>query len=695
MASILDTHDVFRRRCTAVLEDRSRRNRKKVTNSPAIRTEMSFLSDCVDFLPISVYLSTGMETPNHITLLLTPPMVQFNAPYPATPVLTAFLRSHNVNVTQSDLALTFALRLFSRRGLCEVQEELDRTGKNRTPSVANFLAHAAAYQATVDTVVGCLQRNPGDESMSEPANAKSLRRITRIRMPRGPRFTVLDELAVAGIDPAADREGYPRLLASLYLDDLADAIQQGVDARFGLSRYAEGLAVAADSFSPLLKSLRASPGLLDRMLDRLTLDLLLRVKPDLVGITIPFPGNVYAAFRIARLVKIWNPRVRTVVGGGYVNTELRSLSDPRVFDFFDFITYDDGEMPLLRVIGHVTGQVPQESLIRTRMRIGRRVVYIDSDAPEIRHRTRPAPCYEGLALDRYCGVAESINPMHRLWAERCWMKISLAHGCYWHQCAFCDTGLDYIARYDPADSDTVVRWIREVKDRTGVAHFHFVDEAAPPALLRHLATALIRCRIRIRWWANIRFEERFTADAAALLVDSGCIALSGGLECAQRDLIATMNKGITLPGAVRAMHAISQAGILVHAYLMYGFPRQTVQETVDALELVRQLFRTGFLNSAYWHRFALTVHSPIFRNPELFGVRVLPPTGTFARNEVPFTDGQRTDHAMLGKALHRAVYNYMHGIGMDENVRSWFDRRVPSPRVSDDFVTAAVAAKSD
>ncbi len=610
-------------------------------------------------------------------LLITPPMVQINTPYAATPALTAFLRSQGIHAGQSDLSLSLALHLFSSSGVRDVIEEI---GRRRATGLSWFTDRAEDYARTVGFVIGYLQN--GDRRQGEV--------LLGMDLPRGPRFDMLDSLRGAGVDPeAVDPAGYPRLLASLYLDDLADVVRLGVDERFGLSRYADRLASAADSFTPLHRALQVPPGFLDRILDSLTLELLEQEQPHVVGITLPFPGNVYAAFRIARCVKEWNPSVRTVAGGGYVNTELRDLSDHRVFDYFDYLTYDDGELPLLRIIEHAAGG-DASAFVRTRLRQGREVVLVDTPGIELRHRDRPAPCYDGLPLNRYCAVTESVNPMHRLWTEKRWMKFTLAHGCYWHRCAFCDTSLDYIARYDPADVDTVVRWICEVQQRTGETHFHFVDEAAPPALLQRLAEALIRDRIEIQWWTNVRFEPSFSPVVAELLARSGCIALSGGLECAQEHLIAAMDKGVRLPEAARAMRALAEAGILVHVYLMYGFPRQTAQETVDALEFVRQLFLNQCLRSAYWHRFALTVHSPIFAAPARFGIRAAAPAGTFARNEVPFTDGRRADHAMLGGGLSRATYNYMHGVGVDEDVRAWFDGHIPRPRLSGTCVADAL-----
>ena len=147
-------------------------------------------------------------------------------------------------------------------------------------------------------------------------------------------------------------------------------------------------------------------------------------------------------------------------------------------------------------------------------------------------------------------------------------------------------------------------------------------------------------------------------------------------------LLTLMKKGVSVDQVARVTKGFSDAGILVHAYLMYGFPTQTVQDTVDALEYVRQLFAQGCIQSGFWHRFACTVHSPVGQDPAAYGVtlQVLPP-GRFARNDVAFVDPTGTDHDALGAGLKKALYNYMHGIGLEADVRSWFDFNVPKARV--------------
>jgi radical SAM superfamily enzyme YgiQ (UPF0313 family) len=631
-------------------------------------------------------------------LLLTPPMVQLNTPYPATAYLTGFLRQHGAalgfEAVQDDPALALVLRLLSRDGLAAVRDELEAKlqrkarARRRAKTVAErvapasvtfFLGEAARYLATVDAVVRFLQG--GDPSLA-------LRIAGRTFLPEGPRFAALtaagDEDETLGWAfgelGLADRAKY---LASLYVDDLADVVRAGIDPRFELSRYGEGLAASAATFDELHAALEGPPTLIDAWLDEITATMLERHAPDVVALTVPFPGNVYGAFRIARVVKRARPSTVVVVGGGYVNTELRGLTDTRVFQHVDYVTFDDGERPLLALLEHLgAGRDPGKPLLRTMRRQGDRVV-MQSDASlhDIPHALTGTPTYDGLPLGRYLSLVEMLNPMHRLWSDGRWNKLTVAHGCYWKKCTFCDISLDYIGRYDPLSADLLVDRIVALIAETGQTGFHFVDEAAPPAALRALAERLLARDVTITWWGNIRFEKTFTPALAALLARSGCVAVSGGLEVASDRLLALMDKGVTVAQVARVSRAFTEAGVMVHAYLMYGFPTETEQETVDALERVRQLFEAGCIQSAFWHRFAATAHSPIGQRPELYGIRLRPePEITFARNELPFEDPVGCDHERLGRGLRKAVYNYMNGLGLDLDVRAWF--REPTPNAT-------------
>ncbi len=630
-------------------------------------------------------------------LSLIPPMTQLNTPYPSTAYLTGFLRSRSVDAVQEDLALELVLRLFSREGLCAIRDCIEDLPREQwTYRVQSFVEQFDRYRLTIDVAIAFLQnRDPTVEH----------RICGRQFLPEGPRFDSLEVYTDdEGGDPLAwafgalGMQDRARHLATLYLNDIADVLRDAVDPRFEFVRYAESLAQSQPTFDPLAEALAAPPNLVDRTLQDLTLEAIARYQPRVVLLSVPFPGSVYAAFRIAQAIKAKNPAIVTVLGGGFVNTELRELSEPRVFDYFDYVTLDAGERPLLALLGHLSGQRPADQLVRAFRReydsSGKAMVrYIDCGEADIPFAEIGTPTWDGLPLDRYLSVLDMLNPMHRLWSDGRWNKLTVAYGCYWKKCSFCDVSLDYISRYDTAAASTLVDRIEAIVAQTGQTGFHFVDEAAPPKALKTLSGELIRRDVAISWWGNIRFEKSFNAELCRQLADSGCIAVSGGLEVASDRLLALMKKGVSVEQVARVTRAFTDAGILVHAYLMYGFPTQTVQDTVDALEYVRQLFEAGCIQSGFFHRFACTVHSPVGKHPEQYGITLatLPPA-SFAKNDIGFFDPTGVDHDALGVALNKALYNYMHGLGLEEDVRSWFEGRVPKTRVPRHFIARAVGA---
>lgn len=230
--------------------------------------------------------------------------------------------------------------------------------------------------------------------------------------------------------------------------------------------------------------------------------------------------------------------------------------------------------------------------------------------------------------------------------------------------------------------------------QTGRRGFHFVDEAAPPAVLAEVATELLQRETGISWWTNIRFEKAFTPDLCRLLASSGCIAATGGLEAASDRLLKLMNKGVTVRQAARVCDNFSRAGIMVHAYLMYGFPTQTQQETIDALEIVRQFFDEGLIQSAFWHAFTATVHSDVGKNPKKYHCAIPnDPAGGFARNDLVHEDLLGCAHQVFAQGLNKAVYNFMQGIGTDMAIGDWFDFPVPATSVKRDYVQQAIGDK--
>lgn len=595
----------------------------------------------------------------------------------------AYLRERGYDAHQFDLGIELLDRIFSRNFL----EQLFATAfecETLSRDAQAIVAQKQLYLNSVEAVMGFLR---GSDS------TLGVRIVGDTFLPRGPRFcAVSDEdmewaFGVAGI---ADRAKY---LCTLYLEDVMDLISEVVAPGFSLVKYGEQLAVAASTFDELLDEVERENNLIEQM----ACDLLIQhidmlevggERCEWVGFSIPFPGCMLSALKCGKMLRSdGNDGRKVVFGGGYVSTELRSIRDPRIFDYVDYMVFDDGELPLDRLFG--AGELLRTIYLTPAGDVSPLVDCVEN----VGFASLPAPCFTGLPVAKYFSTITLTNPMHKLWSDGMWNKMTVAHGCYWAKCTFCDTHLDYICRYEAPSAKVVVDRMESIISQTGSSGFHFTDEALPPKLLREISLEILERGLVVSFWGNIRFERNFDAELCALLAKAGCVAVSGGIEVASARLLKLINKGITLDGLRGTLECFADAGIMVHGYLMYAFPTQTFRETVDSLEVVRSFFADGLLQSAFWHRFAMTVHSDVGCDPERFGVRRLDDSANggsnlFANNAVEFTHitpaitTNNIDHSIdsredvdwefVGAALSRATYNYMNFTGLDIKVSKWF-----------------------
>ena len=609
-------------------------------------------------------------------LLITPPFTQLNTPYPATAYIKGFLNTKNISSYQIDLGIEVILELFSKSAIEKVFAT--NTSEITSENSKRIFALREEYIKTIDQVVLFLQNH----------NPTLARQICSMNfLPEASRFNQLDDMEFAfGNMGLQDKAKH---LATLYLEDISDYIVENIDADFGFSRYAERIGQSANTFDELYSKLNAPQTFTDEFTLKLLKEKLDAVQPKLVCFSVPFPGNLYSAFRCAQFIKSNYPGLKIVMGGGFPNTELRELKDPLVSEFFDYITLDDGELPIELVYENVISgkEISAGEFKRTFILENKEVTYKNNTTKsDYKQAFIGTPDYTDLLLDQYISVIEIANPMHSLWSDGRWNKLTMAHGCYWGKCTFCDISLDYVKLYEPISAKILVDRMEELIAQTGESGFHFVDEAAPPALMREVALEILRRNLVVTWWTNIRFEKSFSKDLCFLLKTSGLVAVSGGLEVASDRLLKLIDKGVSVDQVAKVTRNFTEAGVMVHSYLMYGFPTQTVQETVDSLEMVRQLFEMGIVQSGFWHQFAMTAHSPIGNNPEEFGVKPLKKEILFAHNDIDFTDETGIDHSKFSFGLKKSLFNFMHGINFDLPLKDWFDFKIPKTTIHPDYI---------
>ncbi|MEG1899656.1 MAG: radical SAM protein [Bacteroidales bacterium] len=591
------------------------------------------------------------------TLLITPPLTGLNTTYPATTVLQGYLRSMgHSNCNQWDMSIALVERIFSSSFLSKLFDSIE-LNDNFSSNCINLYVARKQYIATVDCVWKFLRN-------TDPTLAQRI--VTGNFLPQGARFGVYDDEELTWAFGSSGTVEQAKHFATLYIQDLTDFIREVVDPYFDLIRYGEQIAMSLPNFQIILDRIE-NKTIISSLIIELLEEKITLLSPSVIGFTIPFPGCLISAIRCGQYIKQKYPNIKVVFGGGYINTELRSITDSRIFNFVDYIVYDDGELPLKQII-------EGGPLVRTAYRNNLGEIVFEN--MEAREPFVSISDFTGINSSSYISLLELANPMHRLWSDGFWNKITAAHGCYWAKCTFCDTSLDYIGRYDPLPAKTIVDTMERVMKQTGSSGFHFTDEALPPKLLKEIAEEILSRKIIVSYWGNIRFEKAYTAELCKLLAQSGCIAVSGGLEVASPDILLKINKGVTIEQARKAMGNFTLNNIMVHAYLMYGFPTQTLAQTIESLNVVRNMFADNLIQSAFWHCFTMTIHSSIGKCPQNYNAKI---TGcqnnSFANNGISFKEinGKHDyDIVAVGEALRRATYNYMHGVGMELPVRKWF-----------------------
>lgn len=612
-------------------------------------------------------------------LIITPPFTQLNTPYPASTYLKGFLQEKGVITNQCDLSIELFVELFTKQFISKVFTQAE---KNNSFQYKKVWQQKNEYINKVETVIDYLQNH-------KVTTAYKL--LGYGFLPKAHRSNIdQEELAYAfGNLGILDKAKH---FATIFVEELGDFIKANVDEFFAFTKYAEQIATSASSFNKIEAFLQYEPTIVEEELLNLLAQKIAEFNPALVCFTIPFPGNLFSALRCAQFLKQNYPNIKIAFGGGYCNTELRDLEDPTIFKYVDFISLDSGESALYKIIQFIKNEIDKSKLERTFILENNKVVYKNKLPNTVfHHRDLPAPDYSGLKHGIYLSFLDVMNPMHRLWSDGKWNKLTVSLGCYWKKCTFCDVNLDYIANYQNTTAQDLVEKIKTIIAQTGTTGFHFVDEAAPPKMLKALAEELMKQQVHITWWTNIRFEKTFTNELCEILAKSGCIAVTGGLEVASDRLLKKIKKGVDIAQVARVTHSFSKFGIMTHAYLMYGFPTQTEQETIDSLEIVRQLFETGCIQSAFWHQFTTTIHSPVGKNPDEFDIEIIGPEFKgFAKNDLYHQDPKGAEHFKYKKGLNLALHNYLNGIGFDLDLQTWFDFDIPETTHDFDYIASVL-----
>lgn len=639
-------------------------------------------------------------------IVIQPPLVQLNSPYPSGAYLKSFFNKNGHNAVWHDLSVQLVHSIFSKNGLkklfelskenaMKIASTAEKNGDFATAkNLRRYIFQSDLWIEWIDFIMStlCGKQNPSAHELCH-------RFILSPYTPRGNRM----ENYIENLDREPTIND-TRNIASLALEDLADYISVAFDKSFSLVRYAESIAVNETSFSQIEEKLN-SPILttfytevLEAAFSKTSIT---ENEKTLVCISVPFAGTFTSALFTAKyLRKKYGEKIFICFGGGFINTELREFNDSSFFKYADAISYDRGYGSYKNFFDvFPDGKISEEKHIyKMRLFTKEKVIEpllssLEYEKFENEQTSLIIPDYSETDFSIYPRVADDENPMQRLWSDGAWMKAYLAHGCYWHKCAFCDVSLDYVASYRLVQIENLFHGLKSQSEKNGIHGIHFVDEAMPPAAMLKFSKLNLKHSASFSFWGNVRFEKIYSRDMAEFLSSGGLIGVSGGIEIATGTGLDSISKGTDLDSIVSACCAFKEAGILIHAYMIYGYFGETEQDTINSMETLRQLYAAGLLDSCFWHKFVLTRHSRIYSEWKEGLHKNLNPfapknSGVFAKNGLHFKDEEKS--AKFGNGLYAALQSWMHGENLNVPVEKWFEFKVPRPNVPKDLISKSI-----
>lgn len=635
-------------------------------------------------------------------IVITPPVIQLNSPYPSGAYLCSFFKNQNDECTWKDLNISLFYKIFSARGLetlfslteKKAMEMADfaesKDDKNTAFNLRRYICTKQNWINWIDFIVAILcgkMREKEHEFLFSPF------------APRGSRME--NFLASLNREPTVDDV---RFLCSYALADLADYITAVFDKEFSLVRYAESLCVDERDFLQIQNQMD-SPVLKVFYEQVLQENLVFEQNeiPDIVCISVPFAGTFLPALYTASFIKKkYQNKIFVTMGGGFVNTQLRETLETGFSSFIEAFSFDRGYGSYIELKKHFK-DIKNQNFFRPLYKL--QLFYDEKTVPPLWKDEKNSkienkltadimPDYQDIDFSIYPRVCDDLNPMHRIWNDGSWIKAYLAHGCYWHKCAFCDTQLDYVCGYKIVQTENLFFRLLETANSKNVYGIHFVDEALPPKALKKFALLNAQNGNKLYFWGNVRFEKTFTKDFAAFLSYCGFGGASAGLEIATENGLKTINKGTDISSIISACAAFKEAGILVHAYMIYGFWNDTPQTIINSMETLRQFFESGLLDSAFWHKFVLTKNSQVFfewkngHHKDLFPIQNQNKKSLFADMNMHFKGEQNFDKFSI--PLKNALNSWMHGKNLQTKVQKWFDFQIPAPTIPKDFVETQI-----
>lgn len=510
--------------------------------------------------------------------LVQPPSCDPTAPYLAVPMLTGFLRREGISVLPVDANIEAYDALLSPGPLEDARDRVEArlAALSRRPSLRHEerLAYASLTAALADAHAAPLGIARAKAVLRDEARffdpAQYGRAVATID-------AALRALSAAYHPLHLDFTAYRTPFGLLDPSELAGDLDEDPFARW-----------VHDVLAPRLREAR----------------------PDVIGLSVCFPGQLQPAYAFAARLRRELPGVHLTVGGPGVTQMLVRLTGQRLaraLGPFDTAVLYEGERTLTelarsldekRPLREVPNLVVRDKLLGARAKGGHGMEDM---------KALPAPDFDGLPLDLY------LSP-------RLVLPYDPTRGCYWGKCTFCHYGLAEVgtAKYRERHVGAVVEHLRALSSRHGTRHFYFSQDSVAPKTAVKLAEAIAAAGLDVRWATDLKPERYLTKERARALRAGGAVACALGVESASPRVLELIDKGAPIDVVSDVIDNLHDAGIAPEAMCFTDFPTETTDEALATLRFLRE--RRDRVSGYIVGEFGLTHGALVAQDPARYGI---------------------------------------------------------------------------
>ncbi len=288
---------------------------------------------------------------------------------------------------------------------------------------------------------------------------------------------------------------------------------------------------------------------------------------DIIGITAVTP-NINEAIEVSKNIKSLYPETPIILGGPHATILPEETLEAGAFDMV-LVGEADKTLPML--FDSLEQELPLDDIPNLYCKAGDYIWDNKTDSVPIDMNELPMPDYSLINLSQY-------HPHPPYGRKKPWLPMITSRGCP-SGCAFCSKPV-FGSKYRAINAADVVTQLGILKETYGVKEITFYDDVFTIDFHRtyDICDGILQNKLDIDWSCETRVN---LIGHSAILPDmkrAGCFLIAYGIESGSLDILANLNKGISLEQVEQAIAYTREAGIQTIGYFMIGSPGEALAD---------------------------------------------------------------------------------------------------------------------